>query len=77
MPSIDMKILGDLPVTIEYEIALAETDVEIMRRYIDWWNISHVAGRKVNKAEWIYDKIYKLNIDQDICEQIMKEIEND
>ena len=52
-----VKVLGGLPITVEFEVYEAEPDVGLMFDYHDDWHISEVAGRRVKKAEWVYKRL--------------------
>lgn len=62
MAEAEIRILGGLPVTIEYDVQGAEPDVGIMSAYVDDWYIVAVNGRypKSKKAkgfDWLYARI--------------------
>lgn len=47
---VEVRILGGLPVTIEYNVAGAEPDVGIMSAYVDDWYIVAVNGKYAKKG---------------------------
>ena len=54
----DIKVLGGLPVTVEYTVARAEPDVGIMSDYVDEWWITHINDRKVkSEPKWLTSKL--------------------
>lgn len=53
----DIRILGGLPVTIEYTVQGAEPDVGIMSGYVDDWYIVAINGRAVKKCDWLDRRI--------------------
>lgn len=53
----DIRILGGLPVTIEYTVQGAEPDVGIMSGYVDDWYIVAINGRAVKKCDWLERRI--------------------
>jgi hypothetical protein len=53
----DIRILGGLPVTIEYDVQPAEPDVGIMGAYVDDWSIVAINGRPVKKCDWLHRRI--------------------
>ena len=53
----DIRILGGLPVTIEYTTQGAEPDVGIMSGYVDDWYIVAINGRPVKKCDWLDRRI--------------------
>jgi len=62
MPTCSIRILGGLPVTVTYTVQGPEPDVGIMSSWIDDFEITHIAGRKVKKysdAAWIYARLDK------------------
>ena len=61
MPTCTIRILGGLPVTVTYTIQGPEPDVGITSSWVEDWEITHIAGRKVkgNRADWLYDKLNK------------------
>lgn len=62
MAEADIRILGGLPVTVEYNVQGAEPDVGIMSAYVDEWWIVAVNGRAPKKVkptsfDWVYARI--------------------
>lgn len=62
MAEAEIRILGGLPVTIEYDVQGAEPDVGIMSAYVDDWSIVAVNGRYPKKGAknpfaWVYKRI--------------------
>lgn len=58
----EIRILGGLPVTVEYSVQGAEPDVGIMSPYVDDWYIVAVNGRAPKKVkstsfDWVYRRI--------------------
>lgn len=53
----DIRILGGLPVTIEYDVQPAEPDVGIFSAYVDDWSIVAINGRSVKKCNWLNKRI--------------------
>lgn len=55
---IDIKVLGGLPVTVDFVVEPAEPDVGIMQRYATDWHITAVNGRfPTGGVEWLYRRI--------------------
>lgn len=54
---IDIRILGGLPVTIEYSVQPAEPDVGIMSGYVDEWYVTAINGRPVKSCAWLDRRI--------------------
>ena len=61
----DIRILGGLPVTVDFNIQPAEPDVGICSSYIEEWYVTHIHGRKCKRADWIYDRIAKIKGEED------------
>lgn len=62
MAEADIRILGGLPVTIEYSVQGAEPDVGIMSAYVDEWYVVAVNGRAPKKPkptsfDWVHARI--------------------
>jgi hypothetical protein len=60
----EMRILGGLPVTVEFTIDAAEPDVGIMSDGVSEWEIVAVNGKYAKKGaknpfKWVYDRIEK------------------
>ncbi len=56
----EMKILGGLPVTIEFTICPAEPDVGIFSEYVDEWEVVEINSKPCKKAPgWLYSRIDK------------------
>ena len=54
----DARILGGLPVTIEFTMQGAEPDVGIMSDYVEEWFVSHINGKACKKSpDWLYNRI--------------------
>ena len=54
----DVRILGGLPVTIEFTMQVAEPDVGIMSDYVEEWFVSHINGKACKKSsDWLYNRI--------------------
>lgn len=54
----DMKVLGGLPVTIEFDVCGADPEVGIMSAYAEDWRIVAVNGRfPTGGVEWLYKRI--------------------
>ncbi len=54
----EIRILGGLPVTVEFTTCPAEPDVGIMNDYIDEWSIVEVNGKPCKKSpDWLYTRI--------------------
>lgn len=54
---IDLRILGGLPVTVEFTVAPAEPDVGIFSAYVDDWWITAINGRPVKNCAWLDRRI--------------------
>ena len=56
-----ITVLGGLPVTVTYTIQGPEPDVGITSSWVEEFEITHIAGRKVkgNRANWLYTKLNK------------------
>lgn len=66
MSSIDMRVLGGLPVTIEYDIQPAEKDVGLYSDYVDDWYVTHINGKRCKKSpEWLHTRIEKTKGEED------------
>lgn len=53
--SVDIKILGGLPVTVNME-----TDYDENGEYVDCWKITHIVGKICKKPpKWLYNAIAK------------------
>ncbi len=60
VPTVDITVLGGLPVTIDFDIAGPDPDVGIMSAYCDGFMITHINHRKCKKyPNWLHDKIEK------------------
>jgi hypothetical protein len=61
MFSADISIFGGLPVTVTYTIQGPEPDVGITSSWVEEFEITHIAGRKVkgSRAAWLYTKLDK------------------
>ena len=60
MLTCSIRILGGLPITVEFTTAPAEPDVGIFSPYLDDWWITHIANRRLKKpthADWIYNRL--------------------
>ena len=57
----DITVLGGLPVTVTYTIQGPEPDVGITSSWVEEFEITHIAGRKIkgNRADWLYAKLNK------------------
>lgn len=67
----EIRILGGLPVTVEFTVCPAEPDVGIMNDYIDEWEIVEVAGKPCKKSpSWLYTRIENTSGEEDriVCE---------
>lgn len=54
----DVRILGGLPVTIEFTMQGAEPDVGIMSDYVEEWFVSHINSKTCKKSpDWLYNRI--------------------
>ncbi len=56
----EIRVLGGLPITVEFSPCRAEPDVGIMSDYVEEWYIVEIAGRPLRKGEkcqWLYDRI--------------------
>lgn len=56
----EIRVLGGLPITIEFSPCRAEPDVGIMSDYVEEWYVVEIAGRPLRKGEkcqWLYDRI--------------------
>ena len=61
-PTCTISILGGLPVTVSYTIQGPEPDVGINSSWVEDFEITHIAGRKVKRASnaaWLYTKLDK------------------
>jgi hypothetical protein len=68
----DIRILGGLPVTVEYSICPADKSVGIEYGYVDEWYITHINDRKCKKQpQWLYNRIDKCKGEE---ERILNEI---
>lgn len=58
MGSLDIKVLGGLPITIEYKtVGIGKKCAKL--ESIDAWKITHIAGRKCKKnPEWLWRKLH-------------------
>ena len=77
MRSMDMTVLGGLPITVEYSMASAEPDVGIFSDYVDEWYITHINGRKVKKCDWLYKRISSSKEEETILDKIYSNEEGD
>ena len=59
----NITVLGGLPVTVTYTIQGPEPDVGIMSSWVEEFEITHIAGRKVkgNRANWLYTSSTRTN----------------
>jgi hypothetical protein len=57
----DITVLGGLPVTVAYTIQGPDPDVGIPSSWVEEFEITHIAGRKVkgNRANWLHAKLDK------------------
>ena len=60
----EMRILGGLPVTVEFTIEGADRSVGIMSDFVSEWEIVAVNGKYAKKGatqpfKWVYDRIDK------------------
>jgi hypothetical protein len=54
----DIRILGGLPITVEYTVAPADRDVGIMSDYVEEWCITHINDRKCKTEPlWLTKRI--------------------
>lgn len=79
MAEAEIRILGGLPVTIEYDVQGAEPDVGIMSAYVDDWYIVAVNGRAPKKVkptsfDWVYNRINATEGETDRILQELNEI---
>jgi hypothetical protein len=63
----DVRILGGLPVTIEFTMQGAEPDVGIMSDYVEEWFVSHINGKVCKKSpDWLYNRIQARKGEEDL-----------
>lgn len=58
----EIRVLGGLPITVEFSPCRAEPDVGLMSDYFEDWSIVEIAGRPLHKkesADWIYKRLSK------------------
>lgn len=53
----DIRVLGGLPITVEYEWAMAEPDVGIREPYVYGEEIVAVNGRRVKNTDWVLKRL--------------------
>lgn len=62
----DVRILGGLPVTIDFTMQGAEPDVGIMSDYVEEWFISHINSKACKKSpDWLYNRIQSRKGEED------------
>lgn len=55
---VELKVLGGLPVTVEYEVEGPDESVGLFGYALDDWRVIEINGRKCKKApQWLYDRI--------------------
>lgn len=55
-----IRVLGGLPITVEFSTGRVEPDVGVMLRHIEGWRIVEIDGRPLRKkesADWLYARI--------------------
>ncbi|OHD25433.1 MAG: hypothetical protein A2Y38_12795 [Spirochaetes bacterium GWB1_59_5] len=54
----ELRILGGLPVTVEFTMQPAERDVGIMSDYVEEWEVVEINGKRCKKSPaWLYNRI--------------------
>lgn len=72
MQSIDIKVLGGLPITVAFTLG-----GDSGNPYIDSWKITHIADNVCKKKpEWLYNRINKANENDLIESQIEEAVTN-
>ena len=54
---IDIKVLGGLPVTVEFDAIGADPECGYMSDYVEDWSIVAINSRTVKKCDWLYKRI--------------------
>ena len=58
--TMDILILGGLPVTVEASVCQPDRSVGETRPLVDEWWITHINGRRCKKPpQWLYNRIDK------------------
>ena len=76
----EMRILGGLPVTVEFSIAGADRSVGIMSDYVEEWYIVAVNGKYAKKGAknpfgWVDARIEKTKGEYDRISQELNELD--
>lgn len=75
MRSVQVLVMGGLPITVEFSIGEPEPDVGIMSAYLDEWRITHIGERRIKpneKTNWIYSRLSKKD-HETICHACLSE----
>lgn len=65
--SVDITVLGGLPVTVEFTLCGAEPDVGIMSDYVDEWSIVAINDRTCKRPpQWLYNRIDKTKGEEEL-----------
>lgn len=74
---LETRVLGGLPITVEFSMANADPDVGIMSEYVDEWYIIEVNGKKLKNTQWVEDRIHAKKGEEDRLVEEMTAHAND